>query len=636
MPTIRSIKDIVQESFFDEIENRVSLYVERNYSVMDFNSYTVDSVDEAHVQEQELYRIVPYDSIGDALAFDAIIVADIDIYQVSRNRDLDDTVRKWFRVSCSVDVADGFSNFKILNVDDEYDHNVNDYRDRLDDNLVPVISTADIERHAEEILRHVYPEALAAPTRVNVEKFAERLGLQIVRKRLSRNGSIFGQMIFHPASVDYYDLDKRGFNTYEAEGGTIFADNEIFFLRNLGCWNNTIIHECVHWLKHRKHIELRRAAGADVSRISCQVTEVPPETNKRKRTDTEWMEWHANALAPRILMPRKPFKQKADELIAWYKKNNSTDRLSDVLVDVIIELSNFFQVSILSAKIRLIDVGFSEAAGALEFVDGQYVPTHSFKAGTIGEKQTYTVPMKEGLIQYAVNPAFAAVIDKGDFVFIDGHYVINAPKYVAVNPFGVLEMTDYALANMDECCLSFERSTRTNPDYNVQRYTECILYQNAASKTATDFIFKQTDNDKKVIESAAAIRAELEEAKSAGSLMAQLPGSFGKSLVMIMKWRKITNEKLAELSLLEPSMIQRMRNDYDQAWSIRKMVALCIGLRLPPYMSFPLMEKAGLTFKHGEEQIVLRHILTTRYNSTIHECNDLLAEAGYSPLSGDE
>jgi len=160
---IRTFKDIVQQSFFDEIENRVSLYVEQNFSVMDFNSNKENSVDEAHVQEHELYRIVAYDSIGDTLTFDAIVVADIDIYRVTRHNDFQDTARKWFRVSCSVDVVDGFSNFKILNVDDEYDHNVNDHSDRLDDNLVPVISTADIERYAEDILRNVYPEALDSP-----------------------------------------------------------------------------------------------------------------------------------------------------------------------------------------------------------------------------------------------------------------------------------------------------------------------------------------------------------------------------------------------------------------------------------------------------------------------------------------
>jgi hypothetical protein len=443
-------------------------------------------------------------------------------------------------------------------------------------------------------------------------------------------------MIFHPTSVDYYDFEKQGFSTFEAEGGSIFADDKIFFLRNLGSWNNTIIHECVHWLKHRKHIELKRAAGTDVNRITCQVTEVPPETRKHKRTDREWMEWHANALAPRILMPRTPFKQKAEELIDWHKKKSNTDKLSDIIAAVIVELSEFFEVSVQSARIRMMDVGYLEAVGALEYVNGQYVPTHTFKAGTISKKQTFTVPIKDGLIQYVTNSAFQKVLNKGDFVYIDGHYVINAPKYVETNNFGLLEMTDYALANMDECCLSFERSTRTNPEFNLQLYTENILYQSATSKTVTDFVYKQTDNDKKVIETAKAKRAELEEAKAAGKLMAELPGAFGKSLVMIMKWRKVTVEKLGELALLEPRMIQRMRTDSNQTWNIKKIVALCIGLKLPPYMSSSLIEKAGLAFKHGDEQSVLRYILTTQYKSSIHECNDLLAEAGYPPLSSNE
>ena len=272
----------------------------------------------------------------------------------------------------------------------------------------------------------------------------------------------------------------------------------------------------------------------------------------------------------------------------------------------------------------------------MEYVDGQYVPSHTFKTGALGDKQTFTVPMKEGLIQSAINPSFAAVLAKGDFVYIDGHYVINSPKYVTTNEFSILEMTDYALAHMDECCLSFERSTRTNPDYNIKSYTECILYQSATAKTITEFAFKQTDNDKDVIARAAAVRAELDEVKEAAKITAELSGSFGKSLVILMKWRDVTVEKLGEKAKLDNRMIQRMRNDADQTWDIKKVAALCIGLHLPPYMSLPLIEKAGLKFKSGEEQFVCQHILTTRYKSTIQECNELMEEAGFSPLSGNE
>jgi hypothetical protein len=637
LKTIRTFKDIVEQAFFDEIENRVSLYIERNFNEMDFQSQKVDSVDEAHAQEQELYRVVAYDTIGDKLSFDAIVVAEVEIYQVNRRmQDLDDTVRKWFRVSCEVDVCNGFDNFKIISIDDEYDHNVNNQNATLDDSLIPIISTADMEQRAEDILSHVYPEALNTPMRLDVERFAERIGLAIVRKRLSRNGAIFGQMIFYPTKVDYYDLDKQSFNTYEAAGGTIFADDEIFFLRNLGSWNNTIIHECVHWLKHRRHIELKRAAGGDVSRISCQVTEAPPDSKQRKRTDTEWMEWHANALAPRVLMPRKPFKQKADELIAWYQLNNGTEKITSILSAVIAELSDFFQVSIQSARIRLLDIGYTEAMGVMEYLDGQYVPPYSFKFDLIGDNQRFTVPMKDGLIQSAVNPDFAAALANGDFVYIDSHYVINASQYVFINDFGILEMTGYARTHMDECCLSFERSTRTNPDYNVNSYTECILYQSATAKTVADYTYKKTDNDKDVIARAVAVRAELEDVKKAAEISAKLPGSFGQSLTMLMEWRGMTVEQLGENARLNNRMIQRMRTDDTKDWDIKKLVALCVGLKLPPPLSMTLLDKAGLKFKSSEEQFICVQILTTRYNSTIQECNELMEIAGFPPLSGKE
>ena len=71
-----------------------------------------------------------------------------------------------------------------------------------------------------------------------------------------------------------------------------------------------------------------------------------------------------------------------------------------------------------------------------------------------------------------------------------------------------------------------------------------------------------------------------------------------------MKWRKITVEKLGETALLEPKTIQRMRNYPNQTWNIKNVVALCIGLRLPPSLSSVMIEKAGLKFRPGEEQFI--------------------------------
>ena len=49
MTNIRTFRDVVHKSFFNEIENRVSQYVEQNFRNMEFKSYRVQSVDEARV-----------------------------------------------------------------------------------------------------------------------------------------------------------------------------------------------------------------------------------------------------------------------------------------------------------------------------------------------------------------------------------------------------------------------------------------------------------------------------------------------------------------------------------------------------------------------------------------------------------
>ena len=103
-----------------------------------------------------------------------------------------------------------------------------------------------------------------------------------------------------------------------------------------------------------------------------------------------------------------------------------------------------------------------------------------------------------------------------------------------------------------------------------------------------------------------------------------------------MKWREMTAEQLAEKSLLTPKTIQRMRTNQNYKWEMETVVALCVGLQLPPYISVPLIEKAGLKIKADEKDITYAHLLATHYKSPIFEFNEYLEAVGYPPLSGKE
>lgn len=629
----RSFSSVVWKQYSDDIEKAVSVYVDENWQQLDLHAHRVQNPDEAYLDDLRFHRLISYDAPGDIIKFDIVVIAGIAIFETSHSQAIDGEVDKWFRVSCEVELNDGLHDFRIIDID-EYDHRQNNPQGYLTDSLVPYIGTAQLEQTAEAILKQYYPQALEKPAPVDVRVFAENMGLTIKEARLSRTGTIFGVMIFTDCTIDYYDLDIRRFDLLEVERKTLLVDPEVYFLRSLGSWNNTVIHECVHWEKHRKVFELERMYNENVRMIRCQVSE--KETDEQKRTDTGWMEWHANALAPRIQMPRNPFRQKAAELIAEYKKSWQTENVSDVMPSVILELSDFFGVSLQAAKIRMIDVGYTEAIGTYEYVDDRYVPSHSFKDGAIGKNQTYSVPIVDSIIEYAVNPDFGRMMDSGNFVYVDSHFCINDPKYVVQNEHGIFEMTEYATRNMDECCLSFDRTTRPNTSFGANRYTECVLFQHAVSKTISDFKYNHTDHNKDVEARAAVMRAEIDEAKSAAKMMESLPATFHQALVALMKWRGMTNEQLAEKALISSKTIQRMRNDPDHKNDLETVIAVCIGLQLPPYISDPFIEKAGLKLKVGEKGITYAHLLTTLYQNPIHEFNEYLEVAGYPPLSGKE
>ena len=132
---------------------------------------------------------------------------------------------------------------------------------------------------------------------VDPKDLAESMGLKIELKHIAKDCSIFGQIFFQDAEAEFYDKKTDKAYTEKVSAKTIFVDPDTYFLYNLGKVNNTIVHECVHWDQHRKAFELERLYNQDASRIKCRA-EGGVEGNSR--TATEWMEWQANALAPRI------------------------------------------------------------------------------------------------------------------------------------------------------------------------------------------------------------------------------------------------------------------------------------------------------------------------------------------------
>lgn len=218
--------------------------------------------------------------------------------------------------------------------------------------LVPHISKDQFDDVATEFLTEYCPEALTHPMAVPIVTIArKKMGLRIVAEyRLSEDFSIYGQICFNSGLVPVYFKDEDEFCDIKVRRGTILIDPDTLKERNIGCLNNTVAHECVHWYKHRKYHMYNLGAG-NAKGVAFRYPIIERnEALQEQWTDEDWMEWQANGIAPRILMPRQTFQAAIDMIL----EDSDRDSVPDWWV--INKLADFYKVSKQSAEIRIAEL----------------------------------------------------------------------------------------------------------------------------------------------------------------------------------------------------------------------------------------------------------------------------------------
>jgi hypothetical protein len=227
---------------------------------------------------------------------------------------------------------------------------------------------------------------------------------------LSRDLSIFGMLCYSPGEVTVYN------NKYEPvsvslDSPAVFIESEVYFRSDISCESITLAHEAYHWHKHRAYAltqslhsgrkprgsrdrdgrgrgrepiadsgrdgsggggEPIAGIGSDgwggggksiVSR--CAVEPSGSRISDIMQPNEDWMEWQANRVAPKILMPLNTVKRKAADLAGFfhYTNNSRNSRDSQKIMEYIIdEIAEVYKVTREAARIRMVEIGYEEAA----------------------------------------------------------------------------------------------------------------------------------------------------------------------------------------------------------------------------------------------------------------------------------
>jgi DNA-binding Xre family transcriptional regulator len=625
-----SFEKYLEGKYYNDIHRAITGLILKRGRNNSFYSYTV--LDPSYFQVDDIHvKTVSFHSTdGNRIIFNAAVEADV-ILKGMGKRDYDaDMNNPWYTVSFTGYLSDGLNMVTITGVD-EYSADRFDKNTTLSKYLVPYLYAEDLEKEAEKFLNKYCRHALKEPMPIPLDELMLNMGLELYEAPLPDN--IFGKTYFTEATVDVFNEDYEVVSQ-TIDPGTILLNPNIFFMRNIGSRNNTVVHECVHWDRHDKFFELQKLLNSDLSSLSCEVIEHKSQKDSGIDGALQWMEWQANALTPRILLPASTARKKLNEILLRLHIENPERSESDIMEEAIQELTDFFAVSKFAAKLRAIELGFTQAQGVWNYVNGEYLPSFSFKTIELKKDESYIIDTRNACFESSADNATMAALAKGDFIYVDSMFCINDEKYIVITGGGICTLTSYARQNVDECCLKFKQKFKINNGLGDAFYTQCSLSRDVDASTFCECNYIDDEDNQNVVKRAAELKRLKEEGFRIMDIYRSLPMSFAGTLDAHMKrlekedGRKMTNLELSLRTGLTDRYIQDLRKE-EKNVSFGTVCAICIGLHLHPIFSNDLIQKSHNNYPMNEEGFFNRFLIERHYMDNLELCNQKLSELGY-------
>ncbi len=331
-----------------------------------------------------------------------------------------------------------------------------------------ILGSNRLDDYASKFLAKYCKAALITPMPLPVDDILKAAKLTVETAALSKDLDVFGCCLLLDSYVDVYDAERGKYVSQFYKAGTLLFDPASEWAYGEGCKRNTLIHEMLHWekdLTYFKILDLKnKKAKEQLYPIMCRQSRtnyMPPNGKNTKQNEVQWLEWQAHKLAPRILMPKDPFKKKALEILS------SDVQSCDELVN---QLSEFFITSRVSVKIRLLEVGITDTVAA--------IPDYSDVFADINHTVDFApISMVEAFQLLNNNVVLEEWIESRGFVYVDGYFVLPDKKYISVKN-GQIHLTKFAKNNLSQCAINIQEQHLVT--YKYQKEDLCnfaILYK---------------------------------------------------------------------------------------------------------------------------------------------------------------
>ncbi|HGD5841576.1 TPA: XRE family transcriptional regulator [Streptococcus agalactiae] len=614
------------DTYYEQIVKTVKGFIFNNKDNTDLSTYMVPEPNGfIEFDNFELYKI-NYEIINNCeLNLEIIVIANVIVRQYIKGEMEIDTKTKFVSVYAEVELDSGIKNFRIYNTEFKSDQYKKSRNLKLSKDWVPYIRKKDFDAIAEKFLRKYYPQALTQPTPVPVETIVSEMGLSIHQEKLTIDNSVFGKMVFKDTDVEVIEdeqLVSEHFNK-----GSILVDKDVVFKRNVGSYNNTVIHECVHWELHKVFHEVKMVLDKDHSQVSSWTEENLADSSMW--TSLDWMEWQANGIAPRILMPKVQTRIKIRELFQTLTLVNPDISRSELVQEVVDNLATFFEVSRQAAKIRMIDLGFKEANGVYNYLDDRYMHNFAFELEAFDKGSSYTITSNDLCFEYCFNESFRQIIDRNKFIYVDNHLCLKDKKFIYMTKDGPI-MTDYA-EHMDECCLIFKVKSKNFTSISNETYYDYVLNRGVTKESEIKADFVDILQNPSLMDQLPPLDM-MKLGKKISELLKELPFEFSGTLRSHRKRKNCTQPFLAKLVGITERTLRDYETLEDNLPRLELTLSFCFALKLRPELSDDMIKKAGHQLTISPPHQVYKMLLSTSYYKPLGEINSILQAAEMKTL----
>lgn len=481
--------------------------------------------------------------------------------------------------------------------------------------LVPILRKDEVEQGTEELLLRYCPRALEDMKEHDAYLLAARMGLQVERYPLYKKKGTLSMLFFCDGEItaEKQDEEGRGLDIpylVSVPAGTIVINTDAV---HKDCCQLEIYHECIHYDWHYMFFRLQDMHNSDVNllktkRIVVQNDRVPVNPLK-------WMEWQARRGSFCLMMPLSMM----EPLVAreWARRAQNNHHAGQKFDGIARTIAAEYDLPKFRVRARLLQMGNIAAKGALNYVDGRYIEPFAFSTGNGEGNNTFVIARKDVFAIYRENEGFRQQIQSGQYIYADGHICINDSRFVYPTEKG-LRLTAWANAHVDQCCLRFNSI-----------YEPCGMADYRFGAMNSDEAYNQ---HYMAFAQESGLLSSREQLTAMNKVLTELPLTFPDALSYLMKRAHLTIEGMEERAGISARTISRMRTQERRDYSLDQVIAICIALQLPPWLSREMIAKAGFLLRPIKQHQAYQLVLDCMFMDSIEDVQRFLLEAGCNKL----